>query len=146
MTPGSDMKIVRVDADNAHLLHRALDDVFDDDVDPVRLAALLENSQLIVVAIAEESVVGQVQGMIQHHVDAPPQLYVDNLGVAPAHQRSGIARRLMDEMVEWATDLGCQETWIVTDLDNEAANAFYQALGAQRSIIAQYSLIHGSPT
>ena len=39
--------------------------------------------------------------MIQHHIDGAPQLYIDNLGVSPLHQRRGIA-----EMVPRGIDVG----------------------------------------
>lgn len=139
-----DGQILRVDTGNAHLLDAAMDDVFDDDVDQVRLDALLAAGQLIVVAVTNGAVVGQVQAMIQHHVDGPPQLYIDNLGVAPTHQRRGIAQRLVDEVIGWSKEAGCVETWIVTDLDNDVANAFYRSLGAERTDVALYSLDHRS--
>lgn len=138
----SEPTILRVDLGNTHLLDTAVDDVFDDDIDHARLGRLLEAGQLVVIAVADGAVVGQVQGMVQHHVDGPPQLYIDNLGVSSNQRRKGIARRLVEEIIAWSHDAGCVETWIVTDLDNHAANSLYQSLDAERSHVALYSLDH----
>lgn len=78
--------------------------------------------------------------MIQHHLDGPSQLYIDNLGVSPTRQRRGIARGLVHEAAAWASEFGCEEAWIVTEHDNHPANELYRSLGAQRSTVALHSL------
>lgn len=140
MSSRRDVQLVRLDAESAHLLGAASDDVFDDEIDPRRVASLLESGQLVVVAIDGGLVVGQVQAMIQHHLDGPPQLYIDNLGVASTHRRHGIAGRLVSDVIEWSRGSGCVQTWIVTETDNDEANAFYRSLGAERETVALYSL------
>ncbi len=134
------VEFVRISQGNAHILQVVADDVFDDEIDTTLLDASFRNGQLLVVATHNGSVVGQIQAMIQRHLDGPPQLYIDNLGVSPMHQRRGIARGLVHEATAWSNEFGCEEAWIVTDLDNDAANALYVALGARQSIVALYSL------
>ncbi len=140
MTTADRVEYVRIDRDNANLLERVADDVFDDEIVAAGLDAVIQSGQLLVVATRDGIVVGQVQGMIQHHVDGPPQLYLDNLGVSPSHQREGIARGLVHEARAWSRELGCAATWIVAELDNEPADGFYRALGARRSSVALYAL------
>lgn len=140
MQPNNSFDIVRINQTNIDVLDVVADDVFDDEISAELLQAVLDHGQLLLTAIFDDAVVGQLQAMIQHHLDGPPQLYIDNLGVSPLHQRRGIARRLIQEVSLWATELGCQEAWIVTDLDNHEANALYQSIGAQRSTVALYSL------
>lgn len=143
MAPADGLQFVRITLTNAHILKAVADNVFDDQIDENLLHTSLESGLLLVVATVNGTVVGQVQAMVQNHIDSPSQLYIDNLGVSPAHQRRGIARGLVDEAAAWSGELGCKETWIVTDLDNHEANALYRSLGAQRSTVALYSL--GSP-
>jgi aminoglycoside 6'-N-acetyltransferase I len=111
-----------------------------DEINNELLQAVLDNDQFLLAAIFDGAVVGQLQAMIEHHLDGAPQLYIDNLGVSPLHQRRGIARRLIQEVSLWANELGCQQAWIVTDLDNQEANALYRSIGAQRSSVALYSI------
>ena len=146
MEPCDRFDIVRINQRNVGVLDVVADDVFDDEVNDELLHAVLDNGQLLLTAIVEGAVVGQLQAMIQHHLDGAPQLYIDNLGVSPLHQRRGIARRLIQEVSLWANELGCQEAWIVTDLDNQEANALYRSIGAQRSTVALYSVDELNPS
>jgi ribosomal protein S18 acetylase RimI-like enzyme len=70
--------------------------------------------------------------MVQHDVDGPSQLYIDNLGVSPMRRRRDIARVLVHEATAWSGELGCAEAWIVTDLDNHEANALCRSLKESR--------------
>ena len=140
MEPSDRFDIVRINQGNVDVLDVVADDVFDDEINDELLQAALDNGQLLLTAIFDGAVVGQLQAMIQHHIDGAPQLYIDNLGVSPLHQRRGIARRLIHEVSLWANELGCQEAWIVTNLDNQEANALYRSIGAQRSTVALYSI------
>ncbi|MEZ5557931.1 MAG: GNAT family N-acetyltransferase [Pseudomonadales bacterium] len=56
---------------------------------------LARPDHLMFVAIADGCVIGQVLAVVRYHPDKPTELYVDDLGVAPEHQRRGIATRLM---------------------------------------------------
>ncbi len=134
------VQVVRIDHGNARLLDDVTADVFDHDVDHALLMDYLRSGQLLVVATHEHVVVGQIQAMVQHHVDGPPQLYIDNLGVAPSHRRQGIARALIGEITAWSIEHGCVETWLVTDIDNDEANSLYHSLGADRSDVVLYSI------
>jgi len=115
---------------NAHILEAVADDVFDDAIDPDRLARYVEEANhFLVVALDEGLVVGQVRGIIHHHPDASPELYIDNAGVAPEFQRQGIGKKLMAEMITLAKAHGCEDIWLGTEADNEAAKALYLSLG-----------------
>ena len=136
-----DVEIVRIVPGNAGMVNAVADDVFDDPIDPDRLGAFVgSDGHLLFVALRNGIVIGQVQGSIQLHVDADAQLYIDNLGVCPADQRNGYATRLIDAIVAEGRERGCGQAWIVTEPDNDAANAFYAAIGSVRSVAAMYSL------
>src|SRR5687768_13411320 len=113
-------EILRIGPADAGLLDRAAEDVFDDDIDPARLAAYLADpGHLMVLALTDGEVVGQARAMLHRHPDEPTELYIDNLGVTPDRRREGIAGRLLDELVAWGRENGCEEAWVGTEVDNE---------------------------
>ena len=113
------------------LLEQVAEDVFDDDIDPEQVAAYLaEPGHLMVVATVDGQVVGQCQAVVHRHVDKPDELYIDNLGVAPAFKRQGIARRMVDEILAWGREFGCRTAWVLTEPDNAEGRGFYEARGA----------------
>jgi aminoglycoside 6'-N-acetyltransferase I len=103
-------------------------DVFDEPVDPVRLAAYLSTPGHIMVAALESGmIVGQCAGVIHRHPDKPTELYVDEVGTASTHRRQGIARAMLDALFAWGREFGCYEAWLGTELDNVAANGLYRS-------------------
>lgn len=116
--------------------------MFDADLDPDRLAAFLADPlHLLAVARAGDLVVGQVRAMIQLQPDGPSQLYIDNLGVAPDHQRRGIGRGLLREAFRWGQENGCEEAWVATELDNLSARALYDTIrSAPEEAVAYFPL------
>ena len=58
------------------------------------------------------------------------ELYIDEVGVTPALQRHGIARRMLDEMFALGKALGCEEAWVGTETDNGPARGLYESRGA----------------
>jgi ribosomal protein S18 acetylase RimI-like enzyme len=57
--------------------------------------------------------------------------WVNYLGVAPAHQRQGYGRLLMEEAERLLRSVGCPKLNLQVRAENEAAVAFYQRLGYQ---------------
>ena len=95
-----DIATKRLTSRDAALLGRVADGVFDEPIDPGRLAAYLsEPGHLMIVATTDGVVVGQCAAVLHRHPDKPTELYIDEVGVAPAFLRRGIARRLLDEML-----------------------------------------------
>ena len=122
------------------LLMRVAPDVFDHEIDDHHLAAYLANpSHLLLIARVDGEVVGQARGIVHLHPDAEPELYVDNLGVAEAWRRQGIARQLMLTLHDLGRAAGCTETWVGTEPDNEPARALYAALGGEYEAIAMFT-------
>ena len=96
--------IIRLTPDKSGLLACVANDVFDDEIVPARLAAFLaEAGHLMLIAVDEGLVVGQIAAVVHRHLDQPTELYVDNLGVTPSHRRQGIGRRLLAEMMALTT-------------------------------------------
>jgi len=113
------------------LLDRLAPEVFDHDVQPDWCADFLADPRHhLVVARADDVVVGMASAVDYIHPDKAPQLFINEVGVSPAYRRQGIGRRLVERLVELATELGCTEAWVLTDAENAPANRLYAAAGA----------------
>jgi len=124
---------------NLSLLDTVALDVFDEPLKPAALTAFVNApGHAMFVAIDGVRVVGQARGLIQHQPDTSPVLYIDNLGVNPAHQRRGIATRLVAALRAWAKEHGATTVWVATETDNDQAKAFYAALGLTHSTVAYF--------
>jgi len=55
-------------------------------------------------------------------------MYVDELDTKPSHRRRGIARSLMQRIIEIARDRGMSEVYVATERDNTNARVFYESL------------------
>jgi aminoglycoside 6'-N-acetyltransferase I len=135
-----DISIRRVESGDAPLLELIAPDVFDEDLRPDALAAFLAaEGHALFVAIADGVVVGQARGMIHVQPDKAKELYVDNLGVAPSHQRRGIATRLVRSLMDWGRAGGCASLWVATEIDNAEGIAFYASLGLEPKTLVWFS-------
>lgn len=122
------------------LFGRVAADVFDHAVDRKRLARFLaEPNHLLIVALRDGEIVGQVAAFVHRHPDMRPiELYIDEVAVSAAFQRRGIARDMLDAMFALGKSLGCAEAWVGTELDNAAAGNLYAARGAKAEAFAMY--------
>ncbi len=73
-------------------------------------------------------VVGMASGLHYVHPDKAPQMFVNEVAVAPAFQRRGLGRRLVGALLEHGRGLGCGEAWVLTEASN-AALAMYSGAG-----------------
>lgn len=55
-----------------------------------------------------------------------------NITVAPAHQRQGWARRLLDQLADWSRAQGAEWLWLEVRVGNHRAIAVYEAYGFRR--------------
>ena len=133
------LEVTRVEPGDGALFDRIAPDVFDAPIAPRRLAAYLANAtHLLVVAIAGGEIVGQCAGVIHLHPDKAPELFIDEVGVTPAMRNQGIARRMMEELAAWGAEQGCEEAWLGTEPDNDAANALYVRFAEPEPILMYY--------
>jgi len=133
------LEIRQVKPGHAALFERVADGVFDEPIDVDRLAAYLaEPGHHMLVALHGGDVVAQVAAVVHRHPDKPTELYIDEVGVAPAFQRQGLARRMFDEMLALGKALGCEEAWVGTEPDNVAARGLYESRGAEAEPFVMY--------
>lgn len=140
-----DVSFHRVSSANASLLDRVDDDVFDHAVQPALLQQFLANSSnLLVVAVVDDVVIGMASGIAYVHPDKPMQLFVNEVGVAAQFQRQGVGKRLMAAILEQGRSMGCREAWVATEVDNAPARALYVSAGGreetQTAVVYVYPL------
>ncbi|MEM7696633.1 MAG: GNAT family N-acetyltransferase [Pseudomonadota bacterium] len=115
---------------NLTLLTRIPDpDIFDGAITPEaagRLAAAPLHR--VILAVADEGVVGQAVGMVQRQLCGPDALFVDNLGVARHHRRRGIASALWRGLCDWGRGEGARAVWVATERGCVEAQHLYSAL------------------
>lgn len=135
------MPVVRLlEPDDAEVLEHVVEGVFDAEVRREWAEAFLtEPSHRIVVALEDGMVVGMATAVRYVHPDKLPELWVNELGVAPGFRSRGIGGRLLDALLDDARASGCREAWVLTDPDNEAAKALYAGRGGRTSDAAMYA-------
>jgi aminoglycoside 6'-N-acetyltransferase I len=105
-------------------------DVFDNDVDPKWAAAFLADSRHhIAAAIVDGTVIGFASAVHYLHPDKPPELWINEVGVAAAYQGRGVGARLLQALFGVGRDLGCRQAWVLTERDNGAAMRLYAGAG-----------------
>lgn len=129
------LEIKLLTAADSHLLHNVAADVFDDPIVESSAEEFLNDPRhRLVVAVDNELVVGFVSAVIYIHPDKPaPELWINEIGVAPTHQRQGIGKRLLQGMLEEAKRSGCTEAWVLTERENLPAMAMYRSSGGRET-------------
>ena len=116
--------------DDEPVLRRVAAGVFDHDVDPALASEFLGDPRHhLVVAIEDGSVVGFASGVHYVHPDKPAELWINEVGVAPSHQRRGLGKRLLQAIFARGRELGCREAWVLTSHANGPAVRLYEAAG-----------------
>jgi GNAT superfamily N-acetyltransferase len=119
---------------DAAVLGHVAGGVFDNAVDPRWTAEFLADLRHhLVVAVDEGLVVGMASAVHYVHPDKPPELWINEVGVAPTHRKHGIGRRLLDALFERGRSLGCRQAWVATGPGNVAARRLYAAAGGRES-------------
>ena len=104
--------------------------MFDNPVDPALAREFLNDPRHhIAVAIDGGVVVGFASGVHYIHPDKRPQLWINEVGVAPSHHRRGLGRRVVDALLDVGRAHRCRSAWVLTDRTNIAALALYHSAG-----------------
>jgi aminoglycoside 6'-N-acetyltransferase I len=121
---------------DSHYLDNVAEDVFDDPIVESSAQEFLNDPRhRLVVALEKNVVVGFVSAVIYLHPDKPaPELWINEIGVAPSHQRQGIGKALLQRLLEDAKQSGCSEAWVLTDRANLAAMAMYKSAGGVETL------------
>ncbi len=144
--------IVRLlSVDDTDLFDHVAEDVFDDSVRLDLAAEFLHDPRHhIAVALDDGVVVGMASAFHYVHPDKPAQLFINEVGVTPSHQRRGIASDLIALLLAHGRSLGCTEAWVATEEDNMPARALYAKTGGQeeleRAVVYVYPLVQEART
>lgn len=117
-------------ADDYAVLTHVAPDVFDHPVHAGWSTSFLADPRHhLVVAMDAGVVVGMASGVHYVHPDKPPELWVNEVGVAFAYRQQGVGAALLDALFVHARTLGCTEAWVLTDEKNTAARRLYARVG-----------------
>jgi aminoglycoside 6'-N-acetyltransferase I len=118
--------------DDSAVLERIAPEVFDGPVDARWSAEFFADPRHhLAVAIEDGVVVAMATAIHYVHPDKAPELWVNEVAVAPTHQGRGIGRQVLTTLLEHAKTLGCREAWLLTSADNTAARRMYAAAGGR---------------
>jgi ribosomal protein S18 acetylase RimI-like enzyme len=93
-------------------------------------AVLADPRTLFLVAFDGDEPVGFVLAheLPRRHCDRA-KLFVYEVDVAESHRRRGIAAALLERLAEVARERGIRTGFVLTEPDNDAANALYRSAG-----------------
>jgi ribosomal protein S18 acetylase RimI-like enzyme len=74
--------------------------------------------------------VGMISGVEMTHPDKGTEMFIYELGVAPAARLQGVATALVRALTGIARERGCYGMWVGTETGNDAALATYRKTGA----------------
>ena len=104
--------------------------VFDNPIDAELTREFLEDPRHhIAVAIDDGLVVGFASGVHYIHPDKPPELWINEVAVAPTHRRRGLGTAVLKALLEVGRAHNCTVAWVLTDRTNVAAMALYSSVG-----------------
>lgn len=98
------------------------------------LTAYLNRQDTLFVACHDITEVGRtLMGMASSRLEIKPYdkarwLYVDEVDVCSDQRQKGAGKAIMRKLIEFADEAGCEEVWLGTESDNQAANALYRSL------------------
>jgi ribosomal protein S18 acetylase RimI-like enzyme len=88
----------------------------------------------IYVSISEKKIVGTFALLIMDNLAhfGAPSAVIEDVAVDPEWQRRGIGKMMMCHALEIAAKKGCYKAALSSNLKNECAHTFYEALGFER--------------
>ncbi len=119
------------------------DDALSSDRHDLAAEFLADPRHHIAVALDGGVVIGMASAVHYVHPDKPPQLFIDEVGVASSHRRQGIASQLIALLLARGRALGCSEAWVAADEDNAPARALYAKAGGREEPV--HAVIYAFP-
>ena len=144
MRPPEPIEIRLLGPGDDAVLDRVAPDVFDGPVQS-RWAAefLADDRHHLAVAVDDGLVVGMASAVHYVHPDKPPELWINEVSVAPTHRNRGIGTLLLDALFEHGRTLGCAKAWLLTEEENTAARRLYARAGGteeERPVYVTFAL------
>jgi ribosomal protein S18 acetylase RimI-like enzyme len=129
----SEVRVLK--AGEQSVLERVAPEVFDEAIDAHAAQLFLADPRHhLAVAIDAGVVVGFASGVHYFHPDKPqPELFVNEVGVAPSHQGRGLGKAILACLLQHGRALGCAQAWVLTDRSNAPAMRLYAGGGGRES-------------
>jgi len=109
---------------------KVADELFDNPIDPALTKEFLADPRHhLAVAIDDGLVVAFASAVHYVHPDKPPQLWINEVSVAPMHRRQGLGKAVLRALFAVGRAHNCTEAWVLTDRKNAAAMALYRSVG-----------------
>ena len=91
-----------------------------------KFTTMFNHSLSVIAAYEEEKLIGIIRTIGDYvHI-----LYIQDIIVHPNYQRKGVATALMDDIL---ARFDVRQMVLITDLNDEASNGFYQSYGFKKS-------------
>ena len=104
--------------------------VFDNPIDVELTKEFLEDPRHhIAVAIDNGLVIGFASGVHYVHPDKRPELWINEVALAPTYRRRGLGTAILKTLLEVGRAHRCTMAWVLTYRGNPAAVALYSSLG-----------------
>ncbi len=131
------------------VLQNVAADVFDNPIDARWSAEFLSDPRHhLAVAIDDGQVVGMASAVHYVHPDKQPELWVNEVAIAPTHQGRGLGKQVLAALLAHGRTLGCAEAWVLTTESNTAARRLYAAVGgveeSETPVMFTFSLAEGT--
>ena len=125
---------------SADMLKNVAPGVFDGHLDPALTDEFITDPRHhLAIACVGDEVVGMASAVHYVHPDKPSQMWINEVGVAPPHQRRGIGKHLLRLLLDHARQIGCGEAWVGTETENTAARRLYTAVGGREESMVYFT-------
>jgi len=124
------MEIRLLDSGDAAVFDRVAPEVFDHPIDRALVSEFLHDPRHhIAVAIDGGMIVGFVSALHYVHPDKKPELWINEVAVAPVYRLRGLAKRLLEVLLDVGRRHDCVAAWVGTSRSNVAAMKLYSSVG-----------------
>ncbi len=107
----------------------AASEISADDYSVESLKAFLETPNTVfIIAHLDGQFAGMASAKLLNKPTGDLWLYIDEVDVCVNMQKQGVGTEMMQYLLQFASEFGCEEVWIGTEVDNVPANKLYQSL------------------
>lgn len=137
------MEIRSISLEDESLLLEVEPGLFDHEIQTSLASEFLSDPRHhMLAAIERGAIIGFLSAVHYVHPDKPPELWINEVGVALAHRNKGVGKALIASALSLGRGLGCKEAWVLAEGENEAAIALYASAGgaAKDALIFSFAL------
>ena len=91
-----------------------------------------EANNLLIVAFWDDLPCGFATAYrLQRFAARRSEILLYEIGVDESYRRRGIGAAMVEDVKQWAREVGAHEVWVLTERSNDAAMALYRATGGE---------------